>query len=101
MPNQSDPHRYHKHPEFNEHILKSRLRRVPFVKLEGFLAGFKSTKDVLKTKEDLINEIINHYLIMKQNSDFMCKFGSFIRDFVLGANQSENLIEISDDLALV
>ena len=98
MPNQSDPHRYHRHPEFNEHLLKSRLRRVSFVKLEGFLAGFKSTKDVLKTKEDLINEIINNYLIMKQNSDFMCKFGSFIRDFVLGANQSENLIEISDDL---
>jgi hypothetical protein len=97
MPNQSDLYRYHRHPEFNEHLLKSRLKRVPFVKLESFLAGFKSTKDIAKTKESLINEIINHYLIMKQNNDFMSKFGCFIRDFVLGANQSENIIELSDE----
>jgi uncharacterized Fe-S cluster-containing protein len=88
---------YHRHPEFNEHLLKSRLSRVSVKELESFFSNFKVIEDISKNKEKLVREIVQHYLIMKQNNDFMSKFGCFIRDFVLGANESENLIEISED----
>jgi hypothetical protein len=83
-------------PEFNDYLLKSRLNRVSQTLLEKFLSGLKDIKDIPKNRENLTNEIVDYYKIMKSNSEFSIKFGSFIRDYVLSAGQSEYLIHVDN-----
>jgi hypothetical protein len=83
-------------PEYNTYLLKARLKRVSQEILEQFLGELKNIEDIPKTKENLAEEILNHYKIMKNNADFSTKFGNFMRDFVLSAGESEYLIEITD-----
>jgi len=82
--------------EFNDYLLKLRLKRVSQELLEKFLADLKDITDISKTRENLTNEIVSYYKIMKNNPEFSAKFGSFIRDYVLSAGQSEYLIDVQD-----
>jgi hypothetical protein len=82
--------------EFNEHLLQKRLGRVSVEVLERFLGDLKNIQDISKDKKNLTSEIVKYYKVMKGNAEFMLKFGDFIRDYVLGAGESEYLIEIPD-----
>lgn len=87
--------------EFNDYLLKARLKRVSQELLERFLGDIKDITDMPKNKEKLIEEIISYYKIMQKNADFLIKFGIFIRDYVLSAGESEYLIEITDKEAFI
>jgi len=87
--------------DFNDNLLKSRLKRVPAEKLEKFLGDLKDIKGISKTKDSLASEIVSYYKTMKTNSEFILEFGNFIRDYVLSAGESEYLIEVQDKSAFI
>jgi hypothetical protein len=81
--------------EFNEYFLSKRLRRVPLYLLVIFLQGIKGTNSA-KSQNEVVEEIINHYKIMKGNDSFIEKLNDFIRDYVLSAKESEYILYIQD-----
>jgi hypothetical protein len=87
--------------ELNQYLLKARLKRVSQEILERFLGELKDITDLPKTKESLSEEIVRYYAVMKNNLDFSVKFGNFIRDYVLGAGESEYLVEMDDKEAFI
>jgi hypothetical protein len=87
--------------EFNEFLLQARLRRLSTEALERFLSELKNIQDIPKNKTNFTSEIVSYYKIMKNNPEFLLKFGDFIRDYVLSAGESEYLIEVSDQEAFM
>jgi hypothetical protein len=80
---------------FNTHLLEARLKRVPQHDLERFLNQVKyhGAKGLSrKSRKEVIGEIVDYYNTMKSNDDFSKQFSDFIRDYVLGARESEYLI---------
>jgi hypothetical protein len=83
-------------PTYNDFLLKARLKRVSQELLEKFIIESTDLGDTPKNKDNLAEQIVNHYKIMKNNKDFSLAFGNFVRDYVLSAGESEYLIEVTD-----
>ena len=87
--------------QFNDHLLTVRLKRVSQKNLDNFYKDVVNEDSKSKNKTQLVEEIVAHYKIMLNNSEFKKKFGIFIRDYVLSAKESEHLIEIKDQEAFI
>ncbi|WP_319420028.1 hypothetical protein [Pleurocapsa sp. FMAR1] len=87
--------------QFNDHLLTARLKRVSQKNLENFYKDAVNKDSEPKNKAKLVEEIVVHYKIMLNNSEFQEKLGVFIRDYVLSARESEYLIEINDKQAFI
>lgn len=96
-----DDHDFSNHSQFNEYLLTARLKKVSQKNIEKFYKDVVNTNDKPKSKIMLIEEIVAHYRIMLNNSEFKNKFGIFIRDYVLSAKESEHLIEINNKKAFI
>ena len=85
---------------FLEHLLRRRLNRVPPQHLRNFLENQSIDVDILKTKKELLDQLIKHESIMQNNDNFNKAFNEFIRDFVLSAGVSEYIIQVrnTDDV---
>ena len=87
--------------QFDDHLLAVRLKRVSQKNLENFYEDAIDKDKDPKNKAKLVEEIVAHYKIMLNNSEFQNKFSIFIRDFVLSARESEHLIEIKNKQAFI
>jgi hypothetical protein len=86
--------------EFNEYFLSKRLKRVPLDLLVIFLQDIKGT-NAAKSQNEVVEEIIDHYKIMKGNDSFIGKLNDFIRDYVLSAKESEYILYIQDKTSIL
>lgn len=86
--------------EFNEYFLSKRLKRVPLDLLVIFLQDVKGINSA-KSQNEVVDEIINHYKIMKGNDSFIEKLNDFIRDYVLSAKESEYILYIQNKTSIL
>lgn len=81
---------------FLSHILRRRLNRVPPEKLKLFLENQGIYEKHLTTKRKLLDKLMTHIGIMKENPKFNQEFNEFLRDFVLSAGVSEYILQVKN-----
>ncbi|WP_375478490.1 hypothetical protein [uncultured Nostoc sp.] len=81
---------------FLNHLLRRRLDRVSPEHLRDFLKQQGTDVSKLNTKQKLLDQLMSHINIMKNDIKFNQVFNHFLRDFVLSAGVSEYILQVEN-----
>nr|MDZ8061243.1 hypothetical protein [Nostoc sp. EkiNYC01] len=81
---------------FLNHLLRRRLDRVSPEHLRDFSKQQGIDVSKLNTKQKLLDELMSHINIMKDDIKFNQVFNHFLRDFVLSAGVSEYILQVEN-----